>query len=269
MVPCADLPPIRACLFDLDGLLLNTEDIYAECIDILLKRHGKPKLPSSVKARMQGRPGHAANSILYEWAQLPIPDDDFAELSALQHNLLPTAEPLPGVLELLKRLRDCGLHLALATSSQEKTFRLKTDHLSQLVSFFPEENRILGDDGRLGPNRGKPLPDIFLLALQSINSALMPSEGFKSIRPEECLVFEDSVAGVEAARRAGMRVIWCPHPQLKKALEGHEAEVLAGRKWNASDMDVHQLDQSGDGWGECLLTLESFPYEKYGFIVST
>jgi pseudouridine 5'-phosphatase len=51
----------------------------------------------------------------------------------------------------------------------------------------------------------------------------------EKIRPEECLVFEDSVPGVEAGRRAGMRVIWVPHRGLAGEFRGKEQEVLAGK----------------------------------------
>jgi pseudouridine-5'-monophosphatase len=52
-----------------------------------------------------------------------------------------------------------------------------------------------------------------LLALETTN-ARRRGEGKDEIRPEECLVFEDSVPGCESGRRAGMRVVWVPHPEL-------------------------------------------------------
>lgn len=67
----------------------------------------------------------------------------------------------------------------------------------------------------------------FLVALEGINSSL--PLGVPKISSRECLVFEDSVPGVEVARRAGMRVVWVPHPELKDQFYGRECEVLAGR----------------------------------------
>ncbi len=49
------------------------------------------------------------------------------------------------------------------------------------------------------------------------------------VQPEECLVFEDSIAGVEAARRAGMRVVWMPHVRLRDVCLGREEDVLEER----------------------------------------
>ena len=50
-------PPVRACLFDMDGLLIDTEDIYTKCNNVILHEYGKPSLPWKIKAQLQGRPG--------------------------------------------------------------------------------------------------------------------------------------------------------------------------------------------------------------------
>jgi pseudouridine-5'-monophosphatase len=50
-------PPVRACLFDMDGLLLNTEDLYTLVANTVLAKYGKPKMPWSLKAQLQGLPG--------------------------------------------------------------------------------------------------------------------------------------------------------------------------------------------------------------------
>ena len=49
-------PPVRACLFDLDGLLIDSEDIYTKVTNTILREYGKPNLPWNVKAQLQGRP---------------------------------------------------------------------------------------------------------------------------------------------------------------------------------------------------------------------
>ncbi|PTB67613.1 HAD-like protein [Trichoderma citrinoviride] len=270
MAPRTDFPPVRACLFDMDGLLLDTEDIYTQCINVLLKEHSQTRTELSwdIKAKLQGRPGPAATEILLEWADLKLtPEEYMARIVTLHQERFPTTKPLAGVPELLANLvkTQKPVHIALATSSHLANFKLKTDHLTDLFSVFPVDRRVLGDDARLQRGRGKPLPDIFLLALDTINSSL--PEGEEPIKPEECLVFEDSVPGVEAGRRAGMRVIWCPHKELKAYYAGREAEVLAGRTGEAGEVDMHQLGELDDGWAEELASLEDFSYEKYGIVV--
>lgn len=199
----------------------------------------------------------------------------------LQQKHFTKTQPLKGVAKLLKDLSntsDPNIRLALATSSHRGNFFIKTNHLEELFSVFPEQQRILGDDPRIPPGRGKPAPDIYLLALKSINDAQN-----SVIRPEECLVFEDSVPGVEAGRRAGMQVIWCPHPDLLEEVESHGedkvAQVLAGLTGEYREVvetpSAHLAQNSpgspgdiGDGWALLLPNLESFPYEKFGINVN-
>ena len=149
-----------------------------------------------------------------------------------------------------------------------------------MFGVFPQQHVILGDDHRIPKGRGKPLPDIYLLALQSINETLMTEgECELPITPEECLVFEDSVPGVEAGRRAGMRAVWVPHPGLLDVYRGREEEVLAGRTGEHKEDDLDHTEgiplsgspgQPGelmDGWAELLSTLDEFDYSKYGIEV--
>lgn len=138
--------------------------------------------------------------------------------------------------------------------------------------------------------KGKPAGDVFLLAMERMNVALLESakdseEGRPPIlKPEECLVFEDSIAGVAAGRAAGMRVCWVPHMGLRKVCVGLERMVLAG---NMDEVETRLLErertsmdleatangkgvgkaeeiESEDGWAEMIGSLEDFDYARYG-----
>ncbi|PWY91729.1 HAD superfamily hydrolase [Aspergillus sclerotioniger CBS 115572] len=282
-----NLPRVRACLFDMDGLLIDSEDKYTDITNAILEEYGKPPLPWSIKAQLQGRPQPDASRIFHQWAQLPISPEEYGvKQSALQEKYFPLSQPLPGVRDLLANLlstqtTDSPVYIALATSSHSKNFVLKSDHLGDLFSAFPKSQQVLGDDPRIGKGRGKPLPDIYLLALETINSSLR-TKGETEIKPEECLVFEDAVPGVEAGRRAGMRVVWVPHPGLLESYKGREGEVLAGLtgehkeeektepERKADEIVSGRLNSAGktgkldDGWGELLPSLENFPFKRYG-----
>lgn len=148
---------------------------------------------------------------------------------------------------------------------------------------------------------GKPAGDIFLLALGRINASLMgvgegEGEGQgRVVRADECLVFEDSIAGVAAGRAAGMRVCWVPHRGLREVCQGMEQEVLAGKMdevegrllaleaeraskgWEGEEGSISEgeaegggrVDRivSGDGWAEMIGSLEEFDYAGYGIRV--
>jgi pseudouridine-5'-monophosphatase len=263
----------------MDGLLIDSEDLYTICTNEVLREFGRPDLPWSIKAQLQGRPAPDAQRIFHAWAQLPISREEFlAKQSALQRQYFPRTQPLPGVPELLSTLQQRQVHLALATSSHSGNFLLKTAHLTDLFSVFPEGLRVLGDDPRIPAGRGKPAPDIYLLALETINAA-QREKGESEILPEECLVFEDSVPGVEAGRRAGMQVIWCPHPGLLQEFAGREKKVLAGLIGEHKEEETESTEPSSgrrlgapgevdDGWARLLKTLEDFPYHLYGIDAS-
>jgi pseudouridine-5'-monophosphatase len=169
---------------------------------------------------------------------------------------------VPALLQTLAHRTDPPIELALATSSHAKNFQLKTNHLQDLFSVFPATQRVLGDDPRIAPGRGKPAPDIWLVALQTINDKRR-HEGGEAIRPEECLVFEDSVPGTESARRAGMQVVWCPHPGLLQEYAGREEQVLAGQMGELKGESA-VVGEVGDGWARLVKSLEELPYEEYG-----
>ncbi|GAB1735870.1 hypothetical protein NU219Hw_g5206t1 [Hortaea werneckii] len=313
----------------MDGLLIDSEDLYSHCTNTVLHEHGKPSLPWHIKAQLQGRPGPSAGKIFQEWAQLPISNEELMRrISELQREVFPGCKALPGVEALLSALSQARvvgsskkknnnaqggeqteeveeekMEIALATSSHKANYDLKTQHLQDLMSVFPASNKILGDDPRIPPGRGKPAPDIYLLALETINarrrqtSQQTGTAASDEILPAECLVFEDSVPGIEAGRRAGMQVVWVPHPGLRQEMEGKEAEILAGRMGTHEEVEAKDREigtvvggggeeekaagaaaagkkrkegapgEVGDGWGKFLETLEGFPYAEYGIRV--
>lgn len=271
----------------MDGLLIDSEDAYTLVTNQILRENNRPDLPWRIKAQLQGRPGPAAGRIFHEWAQLPISEAHFmARQRELQAEAFKRCKPLPGVEWMLKTLWEQGqmaegqkVHLALATSSHRGNYKIKTERMNEMFKVFPESCIVTGDDKRIPKGRGKPLPDIYLLALQTVNESL--ESGEKEVLPEECLVFEDSVPGVEAGRRAGMRVIWCPHPGLLGEYQGREKEVLAGRMGEHKDEEMiehagpsplsgspGQVGEVDDGWAEMVHSLENFDFKKYGISIS-
>tara|TARA_R110002060_G_scaffold37944_6_gene49074 strand:+ start:97 stop:675 length:579 start_codon:yes stop_codon:yes gene_type:complete len=187
---------------------------------------------------------------------------------------------MPGAATLLRNLSQARsavtgekIELALASSTKRATFELKTqrEEIKNLLGVFGEERRVLGDDGRVREGRGKPAPDVYLVALEGLNASRGESieigegeEGRRPILPSECLVFEDSIVGVEAGRRAGMRVVWVPHGELVDEYRGMWEEILAGKTGMVKIGDEEQLGEVGDGWAKSIMSLEEFNYEKYG-----
>ncbi|KAK9852231.1 hypothetical protein MYU51_008611 [Penicillium brevicompactum] len=268
----ANLPAIRACIFDMDGLLINTEDLITLSVNEVLEKYGRPRFTRAIRAQLMGVPNSTNGDVFHDWAKLPISREQFARESSPNMGLhFPNCKPLPGARELLSNMsRACGtssgkrIEMALASRTKSHTYELKTSRaeIKDLIGFFRPERRILGDDPRVPRGRGKPAPDIFLVALRAINLTKDLSE--KNILPSECLVFEDSVAGVEAGRHAGMRVVWVPHPDMALEYESRQEAVFTGRTVTTQVGDDCQLGEVNDGWVETIPTLEDFDYTKYG-----
>lgn len=271
----ASFPAIWACIFDMDGLLINSEDIITLSTNQLLGKYGRPGFTRSIRAQLMGVPDSTNGDVFHDWAKLPISREQFARELTEQFRLqFPNCRPLPGAEKLvtnLSRARNVSsgnrVELALASSTKSHSYDLKTraPETRRLLSFFPSDKRVLGDDARVRQGRGKPAPDMYLVALQSLNSAV--GDGEKAIMPNECLVFEDSIAGVEAGRRAGMRVVWVPHPDVAVEYQERQKGVLAGRTGMFGVGDDWQLGDIDDGWAESIPSLEHFNYDKYGFNV--
>lgn len=196
---------IRGAIFDMDGLLLDTETIYTTCFQTLYASFGRT-FPISFKGRLMGTSAIEGATLCVQEHQLPLTPEEFVrQAKALQVPAFVGCQALPGALELVTRLATRpGLRLALATGSLRETFLVKTQGHGALIEKM--QAIVTGDDPAV--RRAKPAPDIFLEAALRI-----------AVRPEECIAFEDSPNGVRAALAAGMRVVWVPDPQLNHAAE--------------------------------------------------
>jgi len=195
--------PITHVIFDLDGLLLNTESIHEVVNQIVAQRYGKVYSPV-VKAEVVGKRALESSQAFVDAAGLPLSAEDcLAARYELLWERYGDAELMPGAARLTAHLSQAGVPMAIATSSHQKNFEMKTARHQDWLSQF--DLIVRGDDAEL--EAGKPAPDIFLLAARRLGAD-----------PSTCLVFEDSPAGLEAAQRAGMAAVVVPDPDLARSL---------------------------------------------------
>lgn len=187
--------PIAHAIFDLDGLLLDTESINEQVNRAIAQRYDHPFDPA-LKFQVAGRDAIASAEIIVAALALPLSAADFLqERRAMMAAWQPTAAPLPGAVALTKHLHRCGVGLAIATSSTQGPFAWKmAPHQAWLRCF---DQVVLRDDPAV--TAGKPAPDLFQVAADRLGAD-----------PAQCLVFEDSAAGVQAAQAAGMSAIAIP-----------------------------------------------------------
>ncbi|PSC74063.1 (DL)-glycerol-3-phosphatase 2 [Micractinium conductrix] len=209
----AALGKISHVLFDMDGLLLDTETFYTVVQQRLVARFGKT-FTWDLKAKIMGKKAIEAARTLVSELDLEgkiTPEQVLIEREEALDEMFPTAELLPGAERLLRHLAACGVPIALATSSHLRHYTLKTTQHGELFSLF--NHRVTGDQ----ISNGKPAPDIFLAAAGQWEPAPDPSA---------CLVFEDAPSGVAAAKAAGMWCAMVPDSQLDPALHAGADQVL-------------------------------------------
>ncbi|PWQ98001.1 HAD-IA family hydrolase [Leucothrix arctica] len=203
---------IQAVLFDMDGLLLETESIYTEVTQMIVGRYGKV-FDWSVKSHMIGRDSYDAATYLVKALDLPFtPEHYLEERNDLLNERFAFAQPKPGARELIAVLSELKIPIAVATSSKDHQFKIKTSKHKEWFELF---DAIVTSD-HANVTRAKPAPDIFLTAAKALGCA-----------PENCLVFEDAPSGIEAARAAGMSVIAVPDPAMSLEHFTNADEVIS------------------------------------------
>jgi HAD superfamily hydrolase (TIGR01509 family) len=190
--PPTDAPP-RGVAFDLDGLLVNTEDLYQEVGGELLRRRGKT-FTTELLDRMMGRPQQVSLRLMIDWHGLSDTVEQLAaETKAIFLGLLETRlEPMPGAVALLDALSAAGIPCGVATSSGPD---FAHDVLGR-VGLLERMGFVLTcDDVR----EGKPHPEIYLAAARALGLA-----------PARMLVLEDSQTGCRAGLASGATVVAVP-----------------------------------------------------------
>ncbi|KRF98274.1 uncharacterized protein Dwil_GK23925, isoform B [Drosophila willistoni] len=206
---------VTHCIFDMDGLLLDTERLYTEATQMILDPYGK-QYTFAVKEQIMGLQTRPLAEFLVKEYDLPITWEEYAaKQKENAQMLMRNAGLMPGAERLLRHLHAHKVPFCLATSSSADMFELKTTLHRELFDLF--NHRVCGSSDAEVKN-GKPAPDIFLVAAQR----------FKDIpKPESCLVFEDSPNGVTAGISAGMQVVMVPDERLSKERCDHATQVLA------------------------------------------
>lgn len=185
--------PIEAVLFDMDGLLLDTEAVYIIALQAAARALGR-EMPLDFCHSMIGVPGPACNVMIADLYGDGFRIEEFRQhYSGHTRRLLETGIPLkPGVVELLDFLAGRGLPLAVATSAARNTAEHHLGRAGLLDRFGAVATR---DD----VEHPKPHPGVYLEAARRLGVA-----------PERCIAFEDSNIGLAAAHATGAMAFMVP-----------------------------------------------------------
>ncbi len=207
----------KAVIFDLDGLLIDSETLYHKVSYSMTEEFGKTLTDVTIAKQMGRSP---LESLEIYRRDLGIEHLTALELVDMRHERMvrefrENLEPMPGALEIIRRLHG-RIRMALATGSPKELMKIAFDRF-ELAPYF--EHVQTSEELLLG----KPDPEIYCLTIQSLQ-----------VNPVECIVLEDSSNGVISGHRAGCFVIAVPN------------EHTLRQDFSCADAQVKDLTEAGD-----------------------
>lgn len=190
---------IKAVIFDMDGLMVDTEPLHLQAFNYALGKHGKYLTEEENTDRYIGVSDAEAAQDIAARFNLPI---SAAELVRIEHTksreLYQTnLRPQKGLIGLLNDLKNAKYKIAIASGSDLKLIKtiIKNLKIERLIDQIASVEEV---------KNGKPAPDVFLKAAEKLD-----------VNPSECLVLEDAPKGVQSGKAAGMRVFAIPSQYTK------------------------------------------------------
>jgi beta-phosphoglucomutase len=196
----------KACIFDLDGVIVDTAKYHYLAWKRLARELGF-EFTEKDNERLKGVSRMESLEILLSVGGIRI-DDENVKLQLAEKknkwyveyiNQMTKDEILPGVIKFLELLKSAGIKIAIGSASKNTITILERIGLKDFFDAIIDGTRI---------SKAKPDPEVFLKAAEEL-----------SVRPEECCVFEDAVAGIQAAKSAGMKVIGVGDPTILKGAD--------------------------------------------------
>jgi len=216
---------IRAVIFDMDGVIVDSEPIHIEAEKQTLLKHGVKITTEELRTYTGTTAEFEFNDLFQRYELDTTAKTLFDEKEVIMFRLLEQrTEPTKGVIDLIKKLKQQGFKLGVATSGHRKLAHYYLRKLG-LETFF--DTVVCAED----ITRSKPDPEIFLKAAQRLG-----------VEPSECVVIEDAKFGVEAAKKAGMKAVGYRNPSSGN-------QDLSKADWITSDftkLDIQELLRAKD-----------------------
>lgn len=193
-----------ATLFDLDGVVFDTESNYTK----FWTKQGEKYFPE-IKDFSQIIKGRSLSNILESYFSDYKSDWNRIEEDLYEMEKGMSFPYIAGVENLLKQIHEADIPICLVTSSDAVKMQTVLKSRPEIGEYFPL--RVIGSDIK----NAKPAPDCYLLGAKKCN-----------ILANRCIVFEDSLAGIQAGRSAGMKVIGLSTTVGVKDLEGRVDKII-------------------------------------------
>ncbi|KGE18015.1 beta-phosphoglucomutase [Paenibacillus wynnii] len=204
------LEHMKGAIFDLDGVIVDTAKYHFLAWRSLAEELGF-EFTEEHNERLKGVSRMRSLDILLEIGGVEISDEQKIAIAEKKNrryieyiSTLDESELLPGVKKYLTDLRERGIGIALGSASKNAEFILDKLNITHLFDVVIDGNKV---------SLAKPDPEVFLMACAGLK-----------LQPEDCVVFEDAEAGVQAGKAAGMKVVGIGSPEVLKEAD----KVIAG-----------------------------------------
>jgi len=184
---------IKACIFDLDGVIVDTAVYHYKAWRRLANQLGFD-FTEEQNEQLKGISRIESLKIILNWGGVAKTDEEMQELATLKNTwyveMITKMTPndiLPGAKEFLEAVRDKNYLTALGSASKNSEMILKQIGLMHLFDALVDGNKV---------TKSKPNPEVFLVGAKELN-----------VNPGECVVFEDAIAGVQAAKAGNMKAV--------------------------------------------------------------
>ena len=191
---------IKACIFDLDGVIVDTAVYHYKAWKRLANQLGFD-FTEEQNEKLKGVSRTRSLELILQWGGISKSPAEQEELATLKNTWyvemishMTPAEILPGAKEFLLTCRAAGLKTALGSASKNSTMILEKVDIVDLFDAVIDGNKV---------TKAKPDPEVFLKGAEAVGVA-----------PAECVVFEDAIAGVEAAIAGGMKAVGIGSPDV-------------------------------------------------------
>jgi len=191
---------IKACIFDLDGVIVDTAVYHYKAWKRLANQLGFD-FTEEQNEKLKGVSRTRSLELILQWGGIsksPAEQDELATLKNTWYvdmiSHMTPAEILPGAKEFLVTCRAAGLKTALGSASKNSTMILEKVDIVDLFDAVIDGNKV---------TKAKPDPEVFLKGAEAVG-----------VSPAECVVFEDAIAGVEAAIAGGMKAVGIGSPEV-------------------------------------------------------
>lgn len=184
---------VKACLFDLDGVIVDTAVYHFQAWRRLANELGFD-FTEHQNEQLKGISRMESLELILNWGGVTLTEEEKIAWATKKNQWyldlvmqMTPNEVLPGVPEFLKSLRENGIKIALGSASKNSKLILEKIQMLDYFDAIIDGNNI---------TKGKPDPQVFLMGAEATGT-----------QPDECVVFEDAVAGVQAAKAGGMKAV--------------------------------------------------------------